>query len=96
MTNDYGFNLKDFKLQNFLVLLSEFGIRRNMERDFKQEFPNYRQLHFSFEDRSEQFNPMGENTESLNVDFNQDTGRLKVTCSNWDGIRLRGRVWGTL
>ena len=93
---NYGLNLKDFKLQNFLVLLGEFEITGNMERYFKQEFPNYRQLHFSFEDHSEQFIPMGQNKDELNVDFNPDTGRLKVTCSNWDGIRLRGKVWGAL
>lgn len=96
MVNDYGFNLNDFKLQNFLVLLTEFEITRNIERNFKQEFPNYGQLHFSFEDHSEQFNPVGDNPENLNVNFNHDTGHLKVTCSNWDGIRLRGKIWGAL
>jgi hypothetical protein len=93
---DYGLDLKDFKLQNFLVLLSEFEIKGNIERYFKQEFSNYRQLHFSFEDHSEQFTPLGQNKDELNVDFNPDSGRLRVTCSNWNGIRLRGKVWGSL
>ena len=93
---NYGLDLKDLKLQNFLVLLSEFEIRGNVERYLRQEFPSYKKLHFSFEDRSDQFVPTGQNKDELNVDYNPDTGFLKVTCSNWDGIRWRGKVWGSL